>query len=391
MMGMGTSDALAALMDLPTADDAAGGAADDVADGAADGGAGGGARVGLVERIRAMDRDMFAVELSVGVEEVMERLFDAGGVDDTLAEAHTLSFADYEGSLRQHYSEALSDGPASMAGLFDGLRGKVADLKAESILEGYFPGQSFEISSDAARGVWDLQGFGPAGAQGAVVQVREGARAYAPDAAEGMESAPGALVSAGRQVYDAAHQTAAAGGMAAGGAADLGASNLDMTADIAEDVGMLGASAGFDSPAAIGEILPYVGEIVIGIKLVVDMVSTERDFKDVALNDRSRVHALKALVLMSKFGVTTVCAAAGSMAGGSAGTLALPGVGTAAGGIIGGVGGAALAAALNRRLRNRTLELAMHLSGVDEDEFFYLRNKLAADGIGASLAGTRGA
>ena len=118
------------------------------------------------------------------------------------------------------------------------------------------------------------------------------------------------------------------------------------------------------------------------------MVSTERDFKAVALNDRSRVHALKTLVLMSKFGVTTVCATAGSLAGGGAGTLAFPGIGTAAGGAIGGISGAVFAALLNRKLRHRVLDIAMHLSGVDEEEFFYLRNKLAADGIGESMAAT---
>ena len=59
--------------------------------------------------------------------------------------------------------------------------------------------------------------------------------------------------------------------------------------------------------------------------LSMDIVSTERDFKDVQLADRSRVHALKALVLMSKFGVTTVLTTSGGAGGTAAGNDAHPG------------------------------------------------------------------
>ena len=90
---------------------------------------------------------------------------------------------------------------------------------------------------------------------------------------------------------------------------------------------MKASTEGFDIPDGIGEMLPYAGEVILGIRLVMDIVSTERDFKDVQLQDRSRVHALKALVLMSKFGVTTVFTTAGGAGGTAAGTALLPGVG----------------------------------------------------------------
>ncbi len=339
-----------------------------------------------VSRIRAMDRDLFIVEISLGTEEVMERLFDAYNLDDTLAEAHGLSFPDYDAPLHQHYQEALTQGPSFMDGFISSLKEGVLALKTESALESYFPEYDFEITPDASQGIWDIQSFGADGAQNILLQVKTGARSYAPDALESIQDVPDTLFSVSRDVYDEILRTSPE---LSARVLDTGVSGLDMSADITQDIGLLAGRAGFDSPDAIGEMLPYVGEIVIGIKLVSDLVSTERNLKDVRLTDRSRIHALKTLVLMSKFGVTTVCATAGSMAGGGAGTLAMPGVGTAAGGVIGGVSGAVFAAVLNRKLRSRVTDIAMHLSGVDEDEFFYLHNKRVADGIAESMMSTK--
>lgn len=338
-----------------------------------------------IRRIREMDRDMFVVEVALGTEEVLERLFDATAADDVLIEAHSLSFADYDDSLHQHYQDMLQNGSESVAGFLSNLKSKVAELKAESILGGYFPGYDFEISSDPTQGVLELHGVGAGGAQSILTQVRTGGRGYTPDAVEGLQSASDGIFVIGRQVYDGVVEAVPDLAMQT---AVLGASNLILTADIAQELGVLGANVGFSAPESIGGMLPYAGEIVMGVKLIYDMVSTERDFKDVDLADRSRVHALKTLVLMSKFGVTTVCVTAGSMAGGAGGTFALPGIGTAAGGIIGGASGAAFAALLNHKLRSRMMDMAMHLSKVDDEEFFYLRNKSAADEIGNSLAST---
>ena len=89
---------------------------------------------------------------------------------------------------------------------------------------------------------------------------------------------------------------------------------------------------------------------------------------------------MKALALMSRFGVSAVCV----NLGGAAGTMAVPGVGT----LVGAVGGGGVAVYLNRRLRPRMMDVAMHLAGVTEDDVFYFRNKAAVDGIGESLAET---
>ena len=137
---------------------------------------------------------------------------------------------------------------------------------------------------------------------------------------------------------------------------------------------------GIDLPDNIGGMLPYVGEVVLGIRLIMDIISTERDMKDVVIQDRSRVHALKALTLMSRFGITSVCVTLG----GAAGSLTVPGLGSAVGSLAGG----GLSFYLNRRLRPHMLEIAMKLAGISEDDLFYFQNKSTIDGIGRSLAET---
>ena len=342
----------------------------------------------MIRRIREMDRDMFVTEVAIGAEFALEQIFDLQAASGDLArhtieQAHSLSFRNYEGTLTEHYQEMVERGPESVGGFVSNLKGKVAEVKAEELLPDYFPGYQFHIAEDPTQPVWDLQGFGTDGAPGISVQVKMGARDYAPEVVDRIENAPeNVTFLLSSELYDAVMQSAPD---QAGRVMDMGISNLDMTADIIES---LGSAAGFSAPEAIGEMLPYVAEIVLGIKLIYDMVSTERDFKAVNLTDRSRVHALKALVLMSRFGVSSVCIAAGGAAGGAGGSLAMPGIGSVAGGLIGGASGAAVAALLNRRLRNRMLDLAMYLSRIDDDEFFYFRNKVAVDEIGRSMSGT---
>lgn len=161
-----------------------------------------------IKRIREMDRDMFVVEVVLGAEEVLERLFDATAADDVLIEAHSLSFADYDDSLHQHYQEMLQSGSESVAGFLASLKSKVVELKAESILGGYFPGYDFEISSDPTQGVLELHGVGAGGAQNILTQVRTGGREYTPDAVEGLQGASDAIFVLGRQVYDGVLESA---------------------------------------------------------------------------------------------------------------------------------------------------------------------------------------
>lgn len=353
----------------------------------------------MIRRIREMDRELFVTEIAIGTEATLEHIFEfqaasadvaveralSASADLSLYRAYNEAFPSETRTLTEHYLAEVAEGTEHARGFVSNLKGKVAEIKAEEILPDYFPGYQFHIASSPTQVGWDLQGFGPDGTQGALVQVKMGTRDYAPEMVKRMQDEPDVIFLPSLEMYDAVLRSSPE---LAEQMTDWGVSNLDLTAEITDTLDVLSGIAGFSAPVAIGEMLPYAAEIVLGIKLIYDMVSTERDFKAVNLTDRSRVHALKALVLMARFGVSSVCVTAGGAAGGAGGSMALPGIGSVAGAIAGGVGGAAFAAVLNRRLRNRMLDLAMYLSRIDDDEFFYFRNKVAVDEIGRSMSAT---
>ena len=62
-----------------------------------------------------------------------------------------------------------------------------------------------------------------------------------------------------------------------------------MTESIRDGLDKLAGNHGVDVPDSIGEGLPYVSEIVLGIRFIWDMVRTERELTDVDLTERSRV------------------------------------------------------------------------------------------------------
>ena len=341
-----------------------------------------------VTRLRGMDKDHFAVELAEGVDETIEPIFDAApNVPDELREAHELLYPDNELSLHEHYQQMVERGDSSVTGFVSNLKGKVAELEAEQLLESHFSGYDFTLADNLNQPGWDLRGLNPDG-QEILVQVKMGGADYAYDVLDRMQDGPDTYFAVSQEIYQKVSESSPE---LSAQLISLGESNLEFTQEVSEGLGILASNEGFDIPDGIGEILPYAGEIILGIRLVMDIVSTERDFKDVQLADRSRVHALKALVLMSKFGVTTVLTTAGGVGGTAAGTAVFPGIGSAAGGIVGSIAGAGTAAYLNQRLQPRMMEVGMALARVGEDDMFYFRNKRVIDGIGASLAATKAA
>ena len=341
-----------------------------------------------VTRLRGMDKDHFAIEVAEGVDETADVLFDAlPNVPDELSEAHEMLYPDSDLSLHERYQEMVERGDSSVTGFVSNLKGKVAELEAEQLLEDRFSGYDFNLAENLNQPGWDLRGIDSDG-QEILVQVKMGGADYAYDVLDRMQDSPDLYFAVSQEIYQKISESSPE---LSAQLIHLGESNLEFTEEVSEGLGILASNAGFDVPDGIGEILPYAGEIILGIRLVMDVVSTERDFRDVQLADRSRVHALKALVLMSKFGVTTVFTTAGGAAGSAAGTALFPGVGTAVGGIAGSIGGAGTAAYLNRRLQPQMMEVGMAIAGVDDDDMFYFRNKRVIDGIGASLAATKAA
>ena len=336
----------------------------------------------MMPQVRAMGRGNFAIEVSLAVEEGMEALFDARNVSDDLAKAWGAVYPNVNHeSVHDHYL-AMPEG--SVTGFISPLKGRLAEFKAESVLEEQFPGYDFTLASDPTQAVWDLVGKGPEG-QEILVQVKTGGASYFDDVLERMEDSPDVLFAVSSNLF--AQLTEKAPELS-DRLIDLGLSNQEFTEDAKEGLGMLAQNMGIDVPDSLGEALPFVAEVILGIKLIHGIVSTERSLKGEELTDRSRVHGIRTLALMSRFGVTSVCGMAGMTGGGLAGTSVLPGVGTGVGSLAGGVAGAGFAMLLNRLLQPRIEDVAVRLVGGDADDTFYLMNKQADDEIGESFAAT---
>ncbi len=343
-----------------------------------------------ISKLRGTDKDTFALEVAQATEEALGALFEARNVPDVLNEAHARAFTNVSQtqSLHEHFAERLDSGERSLEGFISNLKGKVAELESVERLEERFPGYSFEVAQNPNQEVWDVIGKGHEGTGDVFVQVKAGGLDYARDVMQRMEEAP-------EHVYFELSKELHAKVLelqpdATDRLLNSGIEIDPFTHDVKSGLGTLANNSGIDVPDSIGEMLPYVGEVVLGIRLISQMVSTEGELSGVEVSERSRVHAIRTLTIMSRFGVTQVCAWAGGAAGTAAGS-AFPGIGTAAGAAAGAIGGAGGAILLNRLLEPRMEDVAIRIMGGDREEVFYLMNKSAIDGIGSSLAATSAA
>ena len=182
-------------------------------------------------------------------------------------------------------------GEESVRGFLNPLKGKVAELRIVPVLEERYSGYNFELAPDPTQPVWDLHGRGPEGTDDIYIQVKTGGADYADDVIGRMEAAPeNVLFAVSRDIHERIGQLRPE---LLDRVIDNPITNQELTEGVEESVERLARNHGIDVPDSVGEILPFVAEIYLGVKVIYDIVSVERDFKDVELTDRKRVHALK--------------------------------------------------------------------------------------------------
>ena len=345
----------------------------------------------MLPKVRAMDGDQFAIEVSLATEETLEALFHWRNVPDELrgqlSEAYNEAFrriAEQGTSLTDRFNEVVDRGPGSVQGFVSALKGKVAEVKSEEKLEELFPGYDFELASSPNQPGWDLRGTSPDG-EDIFVQVKTGTEKYSDDVHEAMQDSPDVTFAVSNEIYTS---LAEANPELVGRLIEIDP-NSELTESVNDGLTKLAGNFGIDVPDSLADALPYVGEVIIGIKLLREMVKTERILTDVAFGDRSRIHAIKTLALGSKFGINRVSMFAGGGAGTVAGSFVAPGIGSAVGGVAGMGVGLAGGWWLNRRLQPRLEQVASKLVGGDQEDLFYLMNKVEIDQLGQSFATTQ--
>ena len=144
---------------------------------------------------------------------------------------------------------------------------------------------------------------------------------------------------------------------------------------------------GIDVPDGIGDLLPYAGGIIAGARLIHSLITTEKQFKAADRSTRNKIQVVQTLTIFSRMGISTVLAMVGGATGTAAGS-AVPLVGNLVGGIAGSVAGAGMGMYLNQHLQPHMLDLALDITGLEQDDLFYYKNKERIDVLALSFRNT---
>lgn len=336
-----------------------------------------------IEDLLANDVVLFASELAVAVSVGMWGIWDRVNVPDELSRAYAMQYpglAD-DCSLLEQWRELQERGAESAAGFVSGLKGKLAELKASELLEanGF---TDVSLAASPTQEAWDISAITEAGDQ-AFFQVKTGGADFAASVAEDLQQAANVDFLVGSELFD---QLSQRNPEFADRLTDIG-SDYELVEGLEDGLGTLSENYGVDIPDTIGEIVPYVGSIVIGLALIRSVLKSERDFSDADRTSKNKIHVVRTLTLISRFGISAVLATVGGIVGAEAGSI-VPGVGNLIGGLGGGVSGGVMGWKLNRRLQPRMLDLALSITGLTEDDLFYFKNKSRLDQLALSFRDT---
>ena len=321
-----------------------------------------------IEDLRADEPTLVAGEAVAAASFALWGIWDQVNVSDSLIDAYEAQYPGEaaEQSLLEKWREVQADGPDAAQGFISGLKGKLAEIRAAEMLEreGY---SDVNIAHSPFQDTWDISAVNEAG-ETVFLQVKTGAEGYASDVASDMAEADiEFLVSSEIATRIIERDPGYANRMT-----DIGP-DYELVGDVQDDLETLADNQGLDIPDSIGEAIPFVGGIVVAVRLIHTAVKGEREFKDADRTDLNRIHVVRTLTLMSRFGITNVLTSAGAAGGLGAG---LPGA------LVGGTAGLVGSWRLNKTLRLHMLDLALNITQLTRDDLFYYKNKLRIDQAG---------
>ena len=328
------------------------------------------------------DSSFHAAELTAANSFALWGIFDDINVDDGLFEAFEKAYPGQalDQSLHGQWIEMIDRGNWSPVGFINGLKGKLAEIQYQDLLEqnGY---TDVIIPDDPTQPVWDISATAPSG-EHVLIQVKTGAAGYAGDVQDLISEDAGIEFAVSSEIYNEI----------TGNSPELAERMVDMgpdfalVADVNDGLNTLSENMGIDVPDGVGEIVPYAAAIIAGARLIYSVIRTEQQFKAADRTTRNKIQVVQTFALMSRMGVSTVLAVAGGKGGALAASV-IPGVGTAVGGVAGSVTGAGVGMYLNRHLQPRMLDLALDITGLTHDDLFYFKNRERVEELAASLQG----
>ncbi|MEG0855808.1 MAG: hypothetical protein RSG52_04920 [Terrisporobacter sp.] len=317
------------------------------------------------------------IEAAFATEIGLREIFESRNVPDNIFNAYKDSFANSEISLFEHYEQMLERGDKAALGFINNLKGKVFECELEGKLENLYEGFDFNLADSPIQPIWDLKGINEFGEE-IFVQAKLWGEGNASKLIELMNENPDILYAASNEIREKVLQNAPE---LANQFVDIDVNNYEFTEGVKENLELLIENMGINVPDDLGDILPYISEIVLGIRLIIDLIHVQRDLKNISAEDKAKLSALKVIILMSRYGVTLACTTICSAAGGS--------LGGGVGGIAGGVGGAILAGKINKEIKPYMLDISLELVGLEKEDMFYFDNKKRIDNLAVSYINTK--
>ncbi len=323
-----------------------------------------------IEYLRAGEPALAAGEAVAAASFALWGIWDQVNVPDTLKQAYEAQYPGLaaEQPLFEKWQEVQADGPGAAKGFISGLKGKLAEIEAAKMLEqaGY---SDVNIAPDPVQKTWDVSAVNDAG-EPVFFQVKTGTEGYADDVASDMAEAQNVEFFVSSEI---AAKIIEDDPRYADRITDIGP-DYERVDGVQDGLETLADNRGLDIPDFIGDAIPYVWGVLVAGRLIHTALKSEGEFKDADRTTIKRIHVVRTLTMMSRFGITTVLTSAGAAVGSTLGVL--PGA------LVGGAAGWIGSMPLNKALRPHMLDLALNITQLTRDDLFYYKNKRRIDQAG---------
>ena len=334
----------------------------------------------LLDDLATTDAAFHAADMTTANSFALWDIFDDINVDDNLLEAFEKAYPGQamEQSLHKQWIEMLGRGESSTRGFISGLKGKLAEIQYQDLLEqnGF---TDVVIPDDPTQPVWDISATSPAGEQ-VLIQVKTGSEGYASEVQGFMTEHIDIDFAVSSQIYN---QIVENSPELADRMIDIG-SDYALVENVNDGLSTLSENMGIDFPDGVVDIVPYAAAIVASARLIYSVIRTEQQFKAADRTIRNKIQVVQTLTLMSRMGISTVLAMAGGK-GGAIASSVVPGVGTVIGGVAGSLAGAGIGIYLNRHLQPRMLDIALDITELTHDDLFYYKNRERVEELAENL------
>ncbi len=337
----------------------------------------------FLDDLARTDTAFHAADMTTANSFALWGIFDDINVDDNLLEAYEKAYPGQamDQSLHEQWIEIISRGERSAGGFVSGIKGKLAEIQYQDLLEqnGY---TNVIIPDDPTQPVWDISAVSPTG-DPVLIQVKTGAANYSGEVQDLILENVAIDFAVSSEIYDKVMENSPE---LANRMVDMGP-DFAVVADVNDGLSTLSENMGIDVPDGVVDLVPYAATIIASARLIYSVIRTEQQFSAPDRTTRNKIQVVQTLTLMSRMGVSTVLAMVGGKSGALAGS-AIPGPGTLIGSVAGSVAGAGVGIYLNRHLQPRMLDLALDITGLTHDDLFYYKNRERVEELAQNLERT---